>query len=82
MVEEAKILKKILISNIPVHLEKKNKKCILFNNKSDLCEKIIFNINGETKNKSLETLYKDYLSDRKRFALEYYKILEKYVSKK
>ena len=81
MVEEAKILdKRILLSNINVHIEQKPKKGIFFNpnNPKYLAQKIerIFNLK-EPRKKKISTLIDDYIFNRKVFAKKYINIVQK-----
>jgi glycosyltransferase involved in cell wall biosynthesis len=81
VVEEAKILdKRILLSNINVHIEQKPKKGIFFNPNDPkyLAQKIerIFNLK-EPRKKKISTLIDDYIFNRKVFAKKYINIVQK-----
>jgi hypothetical protein len=74
VVEDAKVLDKtVVLSDIPVHFEQKNDKCIIFeaNNPTDLIDKIKFALN----NIGVESLSKGLELARKK-AFEYSKNLE------
>ena len=80
MVEEAKILdKRILLSNIDVHIEQKPKKGLYFNPNDPkyLAQKIekIFN-SKEPQTKKFNTLIDDYNLNRKIFAKKYINIVQ------
>ena len=80
-VEEAKILKKkIILSDIAVHREQASKNSLFFkkDNGKQLA-KTIMEIKSK-KNENLKIIKKDYKNSRKKFAMEYLKIIKKAIA--
>ena len=79
-VEEAKALgSKIILSNIPVHIEQKNNRTLIFksNDEKKLSKLIINCLNTPRRIKKLNILKKKYYLNKKKFQKDYLSLLNK-----